>query len=82
MKERLFGQLLSHDTRISNEGFYALDKMNKELVNPVVVKNSRKIWPLPGQPSYDITTKSRLKYRTIDASDGHRSRSMHHVPPE
>lgn len=33
VKERLFGQLLSQDSRISDEGFYTLDKLNKDLVN-------------------------------------------------
>lgn len=43
-----------------------MDKLNKELVNPVAVKNSRKIWPLANQPAYDIVGRSRAKYKTID----------------
>lgn len=54
VKEKLFGQLLGQDTRISNEGYYALDRISKELFNnnSTSVRVKRKIYPLSNQPSY------------------------------
>lgn len=79
VKERLFGQLLGQDTRISNEGYYALGKIGREGVNPVLVRGRRKIAPLVGQPSYDIVVRDRFRSQTIDAGSASRgSRSLQH----
>jgi len=43
-----------------------LDKLNKQLVNRIEAKNSRKISPLPNQRIYDIGSKNKLKNKTID----------------
>lgn len=66
VKERLFGQLLAHQTRLSQKGYYTLDRLNKEFVNPTQIKTSRKITPLKNIPIYDGQLRS--KHKTIDIS--------------
>ena len=80
IKEKLFGNLLAEDSRISDEGYYNLDRIGKKLMNPIKLPFHKKIHPLPTQPEFSritrnsyrsrtIDTGSRLKAQTIDASE-------------
>ena len=70
IKERLFGNFLSEDSRISTEGYFTIDKINKHCTNPPKLGNSRKIVPLKNQPAFSSRiTEKKSKYSTIDVPD-------------
>lgn len=69
VKERLFGHFLSQESRISDEGYYQMEKITKDFVNPISLPK-RKISPIRGVKDYQIVPrrKKTALYRTIDTA--------------
>ena len=77
VKERLFGNLLAQDTRISTEGYYHLDKITKRFMNPIKLPEREKVYPLSSQHDYSrVTRHSTIKHKTIDAGPRRKAQTI------
>lgn len=65
VKERLFGHLLSQESRISTEGFYALDRISRKQMNPIKLPPHKKVFPSLRQRDFSRNS-DRPHHRTID----------------